>query len=207
MIGEIGWPSNGDRRAAAEATPDNQALFVRQFLERASRLDLDYYLMEAVDQPWKHATERAVGAHWGLLDAARQAKFAFTGPLQADPYWQGKALLSSALGLLALLPFLIVFAPMRLAGRLMFGLSLQAVASFFVLLAALPLAHYLRPLDMLFLILLVPALVMMGVILLVQIFEFAELYWPGSLQNQVTLQPLAGWCAGPLRQHSSGLLQ
>ena len=132
-----------------------------------------------------------------MLDAARQAKFAFTGRVQADPYWQGKALLSSALGLLALLPFLIVFAPMRLAGRLMFGLSLQAVASFFVLLAALPLAHYLRPLDMLFLILLVPALVLMGVILLVQIFEFAELYWPGSLQNQVTLQPLAGGAPAP----------
>ena len=197
VIGEIGWPSNGDRRAASEATPDNQALFVRQFLERASRLDLDYYLMEAVDQPWKHATEKAVGAHWGLLDAARQAKFAFTGPVQADPYWQGKALLSSLLGGLALLPFLLAFAPMRLAGRLMFGLSLQAVASFFVLLAALPLAHYLRPLDMLFLILLVPALVMMGVILLVQIFEFAELYWPGSLQNQVTLQPLAAGAPAP----------
>ncbi|MGB8147905.1 MAG: benzoate transporter, partial [Azonexus sp.] len=187
VIGEIGWPSNGDRRAAAEATPDNQALFVRQFLARASGLDLDYYLMEAVDQPWKHATEGAVGAHWGLLDAARQPKFALTGSVQADPYWQGKALLASTLGLLALLPFLIVFAPMRLPGRLMFGLSLQAVVSFFVLLAALPLAHYLRPLDMVFLILLVPALALMGVILLVQIFEFAELYWPGSLQNQVTL--------------------
>ncbi len=198
VIGEIGWPSNGDRRAASEATPDNQALFVRQFLARASRLDLDYYLMEAVDQPWKHATEQAVGAHWGLLDADRQAKFAFTGPVQADPYWQGKAVLSSLLGGLALLPFLLAFAPMRLAGRLMFGLSLQAVASFFVLLAALPLAHYLRPLDMVFLILLVPALIMMGMILLVQIFEFAELYWPGSLQNQVTLQPLASDAPAPL---------
>ena len=198
VIGEIGWPSNGDRRGAAEATPDNQALFVRQFLERASRLDLDYYLMEAVDQPWKHAIERTVGAHWGLLDAARQAKFAFAGPVQADPYWQGKALLSSVLGMLALLPFLLAFAPMRLAGRLTFGFSLQAVASFFVLLAALPLAHYLRPMDMLFLFLLVPALVIMGVILLVQVFEFAELYWPGSLQNQVTLQPLASGSPTPL---------
>ena len=89
----------------------------------------------------------------------------------------------------------------------MFGFSLQAVVSFFVLLAALPLAHYLRPMDMLFLILLVPALVIMGVILLVQVFEFAELYWPGSLQNQVTLQPLAQRCAGTLGQHSPGLLQ
>jgi exo-beta-1,3-glucanase (GH17 family) len=135
VIGEIGWPSHGDRVAAAEATPAAQARFVRAFLERASQLDVDYYLLEAVDQPWKRATEGAVGAHWGLLDAARQAKFAFTGPLQADPFWPGKALISSALGLLAIVPWLIVFSPMRLAGRVSFALSLQAVLSFAVLLA------------------------------------------------------------------------
>jgi hypothetical protein len=99
-----------------------------------------------------------------MLDAARQAKFAFTGPIHADPYWQGKALLSSALGLLALLPFLIVFAPMRLAGRLMFGLSLQAVASFFVLLQRFRWCITCGRWTCFF-ILLVPALVMMGVIL------------------------------------------
>jgi hypothetical protein len=106
------------------------------FLERRRPLDLDYYLMEAVDQPWKRAIEGAVGAHWGLLDAARQAKFAFTGTLQADPFWPGKALVSSALGLLAILPWLIAVSPMRLAGRMSFALSLQAVLSFAVFLLA-----------------------------------------------------------------------
>jgi exo-beta-1,3-glucanase (GH17 family)/cellulose synthase/poly-beta-1,6-N-acetylglucosamine synthase-like glycosyltransferase len=197
VIGEIGWPSNGDRLAAAQATPDAQARFVRAFLERAGPLGLDYYLMEAVDQPWKRATEGAAGAHWGLLDAARQAKFAFTGPLQSDPYWPGKALLSSALGLLAMLPWLIVFSPMRLAGRISFALSLQAVVSFAVLLAAVPLAHYLRPIDIVPLALLLPSLTMIAAILLVQLFEFAELFWPGSLRQQVALRPLVADAPAP----------
>ncbi len=191
VIGEIGWPSNGDRLAAALATPDREAVFVRTFLARAAPLDLDYYLMEAVDQPWKRATEGAVGAHWGLLDAARQAKFAFTGPLQADPYWPGKALLATALGLLTVIPLLIVVSPMRLAGRLSLALSVQAVISFAVLLVGVPLEHYLRPVDIVPLALLVPALAMIAAILLVQVFEFSELFWPGSLRRQATLRPLA----------------
>jgi len=197
VIGEIGWPSNGDRLAAAHATPDAQARFVRAFLERAGPLGLDYYLMEAVDQPWKRATEGLAGAHWGLLDAARQAKFAFTGPLQLDPYWPGKALLSSALGLLAMLPWLIVFWPMRLAGRMTFALSLQTVVSFAVLLATVPLARYLRPVDIVPLALLLPSLTMIAAILLVQLFEFAELFWHGSLRPPMTQRRLAAGAPAP----------
>lgn len=197
VIGEIGWPSNGDRRAAALATPDREAVFVRTFLARAAPLDLDYYLMEAVDQPWKRAIEGAVGAHWGLLDAARQAKFAFTGPLQADPYWPGKALLATALGLLTAIPLLIAVSPMRLAGRLSLALSLQAVISFTVFLIGVPLEHYLQPVDIVPLALLAPALAMIAAILLVQVFEFSELFWPGSLRRQVTLRPLAVDASAP----------
>jgi exo-beta-1,3-glucanase (GH17 family)/cellulose synthase/poly-beta-1,6-N-acetylglucosamine synthase-like glycosyltransferase len=197
VIGEIGWPSHGNRVAAAEATPAAQARFVRAFLERAARLDVDYYLLEAVDQPWKRATEGAVGAHWGLLDAARQAKFAFTGTLQADPFWPGKALVSSALGLLAILPWLITFSPMRLAGRISFALSLQAVLSFAVLLATALLADYLRPRDIVPLALLLPALAMIAAILLVQAFEFAELFWPWSLRHQAALRPLPAGAPAP----------
>ena len=197
VIGEIGWPSNGDRVAAAQATPDAQARFVRAFLERAGPLQLDYFLMEAVDQPWKRVTEGTAGAHWGLLDAARQAKFSFSGPLQPDPYWRGKALVSSALGLLAILPWLVAFAPMRLAGRMSFALSLQAVVSFAVVLATVPLEHYLRPVDIVPLGLLLPALTMIAAILLVQLFEFAELFWPGSLRRQVALRPLPAGAPAP----------
>jgi exo-beta-1,3-glucanase (GH17 family) len=86
VIGEIGWPSGGDAVRSALATPDAQAAFVREFLVRTQTMGLDYYLMEAVDQPWKRATEGAVGAHWGLLDASRRLKFSFSGPVQTDPY-------------------------------------------------------------------------------------------------------------------------
>jgi len=191
VIGEIGWPSGGEAVGVALATPDRQALFIRSFLARAKNLDLDYYLMEAVDQPWKHATEGAVGAHWGVMDAARQPKFEFTGPVYADPYWQSKALLASALGLGAMLPFLLAFPRMRAAGRLTFALTTQAVASFAVLLAAIPLADYLRPATGAVLLLLIPGLAMMAAIVLAQVFEFAELFWEGSLRRRSPPRPLA----------------
>lgn len=189
VIGEIGWPSGGDAVGAALATPAAQAAFVRGFLARAGTGALDYYLMEAVDQPWKRATEGSVGAYWGLLDAARQPKFALTGPVDADPYWLNKALIASGLGLAAMLPFLLAFAHMRLAGRLAFALSAQAVASCAVLLATLPLVHYLSPLDGLVWVALGLALAVMASILLAQAFEFAELFWDGSLRRQA--QPRA----------------
>ena len=196
VIGEIGWPSGGDAVKGAEASPDAQALFVRRFLARPEASGLDYYLMEAIDQPWKRATEGAVGAHWGLYDAARRAKFALTGPVEAEPYWRGKALISSALGLAGILPFLLAFRRMRLAGRLAFALSAQAVASFSVLLGALPLLNYLGPLDAAVLAVLVPALVVMAAILLAQTFEFAELFWEGSLRRRA--QPLPASPGAPL---------
>lgn len=190
VIGEIGWPSGGKPVGVALATPDAQARFIRAFLARTAGSQLDYYLMEAVDQPWKRATEGAVGAHWGMFDAQRRAKFDFAGPIDADPYWRGKALAASLLGLAAMLPFLLKFGRMRLAGRLLFAGSAQAVASFAVLLATLPLAHYLRPQDVLLLAVLVPALVLLAAILLAQVFEFAEVFWDGSLHRRAPPKPL-----------------
>ncbi len=191
VIGEIGWPSDGDPVGEAQPTPAAQAIFVRAFVARATALKLDYYLMEAVDQPWKQATEGAVGAYWGLLDAGRQPKFALTGPVHAEPYWHAKAAVSSLLGIAAMLPFLLAFARMRLAGRITFAVSAQAVASFAVLLATLPLDHYLRPVDAIVLALLVPALAFMATILLAQVFEFAEMFWAGSLRRRAPVRPLA----------------
>jgi hypothetical protein len=146
--------------------------------------------MEAVDQPWKRATEGRVGAFWGLRDAWREPKFEFSGPVYADPYWFGKAALSSVIALAALLPFLLRFATLRLPGRITFALALQAVASFVVLLAALPLDQYLRTWDVVLLMWLVPALALMGAILLAQVFEFAELFWDGSLSERAAPRPL-----------------
>ena len=56
VIGEIGWPSNGDRFKHAHASELAQAQFIRDFLATANGKNLDYFLMEAIDQPWKQAT-------------------------------------------------------------------------------------------------------------------------------------------------------
>ncbi len=197
VVGEVGWPAGGDAVGMAQPAPAAQAAFIRSFLARASALGLDYFLMEAIDQPWKRATEGAVGAHWGMMDAARRPKFGFDGPVYAEPHWRTKAALSAVLGLAAVLPFLVAFARMRLAGRVAFAVIAQAVASFAVLLATLPLEHYLRPLDAAVLAVLVPALVVMAAILLAQTFEFAELFWDGSLRRQASPRPLAPGARAP----------
>lgn len=201
VIGEIGWPSHGGSFASgygqAEANPAAQAQFVRAFLAVAAERKLDYYLMEAIDQPWKRATEGAVGAHWGMFDADRQAKFDFSGSVFSDPFWQTKAAWAVGLGLLLSLPVLLALPHLRLAGRIAYAASAQAVAAGGVLLAALPMADYLRPQDMAALVLLAPALLLMAAIVLAQCLEFAELFWPGSLRRLAAPRPLPAGTPAP----------
>ena len=199
VIAEVGWPSAGasiERRHhgvlnQASASPLEQARFLREFVASAQHRaePVEYYLMEAVDQPWKLATEGAAGPHWGVLDAHRQPKFNWVGPLEHNPYWLGQALASALLGLLVAWPILHRFHRMRLMGRLAFGLSVQAVATLAVTLVTQPLVVYLRLIDVLLLALLVPALMLMAAIILSQTLEFAELYWEGSLQRRSSGRP------------------
>ena len=190
VIGEIGWPSGGEAVGVALATADAQARFLREFLQRTDGSDLDYYLMEAVDQPWKRATEGPVGAHWGMLDAAREPKFAFVGPVYERPTWRTHAALSAALGFGLAFSFGLRFARMRLAGRIAFAFAAQLVASLGVVLLAAPLDHYLRAVDGLMLLWLIPGLALMAAIVLAQAFEFAELFWDGSLRRLAGPRPL-----------------
>jgi len=192
VIGEIGWPSGGTARGAAYATPAAQAQFIRRFLERASVLGLDYYLMEAFDQPWKVAIEGEAGPHWGLFDAYRHPKFVFAGVVETDLYWRGKAYAASALGLAVILPFLWAFAHLPLRARLTFALVAQMVASGTVLLVTLPLIDYLSRVETAVWLGLIPALLLMALILIAQTFEFAELYWPGGLRRVAAVKPASG---------------
>jgi exo-beta-1,3-glucanase (GH17 family)/cellulose synthase/poly-beta-1,6-N-acetylglucosamine synthase-like glycosyltransferase len=183
VIGEIGWPSQGDRREGANAGRLEQAEFIREFLARAQGRNWDYYLMEAIDQPWKQSTEGRVGAYWGLLDAERELKFELARPVASDPYWPVKALLAA---LVAVVPILLLVRRLpdwRWPSRLFMAGLIQGGAALLVWMIAIPFELYLGPLDWLGLVVLVPSITFMVLLVLVHGLEFSELFWSGNLRR------------------------
>lgn len=87
MIGETGKPSEGRQRETAVPSRVNEAKFIRGFVAMAEANGWHYNLIEAFDQPWKRASEGAVGGYWGLFDADRQDKGILAGPVTVMPYW------------------------------------------------------------------------------------------------------------------------
>ncbi len=197
VIGEIGWPSQGDRYDGAWTSPDFQARFIREFLARTKGKHVDYFLMEAIDQPWKTANEGRVGAYWGIFNADRTAKFDFEGPVEPDDHWMLKAVLASLAAFVPIMWFLGRFRAMRLPSRLAFAGMMQASASLMVWLVALPFEYYLRPIDWAALAVLVPTLLAMIAILLANGFEFSEMFWPGNLKRHFGLRPLPAGARQP----------
>jgi exo-beta-1,3-glucanase (GH17 family)/cellulose synthase/poly-beta-1,6-N-acetylglucosamine synthase-like glycosyltransferase len=106
VIAEFGWPSAGYNYLHANPGHFEQAKVIRDFVSRAEAYGIDYNVIEAIDQPWKTA-EGGVGPYWGLLDASRQAKFSWTGPI-TDPDFYKRAGLAVLLGLLLSLPILAI---------------------------------------------------------------------------------------------------
>ncbi|WP_369990294.1 beta (1-6) glucans synthase [Pseudomonas xanthosomatis] len=87
FIGETGWPSEGRQRETAVPSRVNEALFIRGFVALAEANGWHYNLIEAFDQPWKRASEGAVGGYWGLYDADRQDKGVLEGPVSNLSLW------------------------------------------------------------------------------------------------------------------------
>ena len=194
VVGEVGWPSGGSRVPVKNEDPNAQvtystasvadeAQFIRGFLPEAKKENLDYFLMEAFDQPWKRVNEGRTGAYWGVFNADRQLKFAFDGPVVADPAWPRKAVVASILALLPIVAFCIAFARFRIGGRLFFGIVIQAAMTLVVWLVTLPFEFYLNTLDWTMLALLLPALAAMLMILLANAFEFTEVVWQKRWQR------------------------
>lgn len=102
LIGETGWPSEGRQRETAEPSRVNEARFIRGFVALAEANGWRYNLIEAFDQPWKRASEGAVGGYWGLYDADRQDKGVLEGPVSNLALWPQWWLASAALMLTVL---------------------------------------------------------------------------------------------------------
>jgi cellulose synthase/poly-beta-1,6-N-acetylglucosamine synthase-like glycosyltransferase/exo-beta-1,3-glucanase (GH17 family) len=87
VIGEFGWPSAGHNFESAVPSPISQAVILRDFVARANASDIDYNIVEAIDQPGK-LFEGNVGPYWGILDASLRPKFFWSGPIVDPNYWK-----------------------------------------------------------------------------------------------------------------------
>jgi exo-beta-1,3-glucanase (GH17 family)/cellulose synthase/poly-beta-1,6-N-acetylglucosamine synthase-like glycosyltransferase len=104
VIAEFGWPSAGYNLRSADPGPFEQAAVLRSFVTRAEAIGMEYNIVEAVDQPWKFF-EGGVGPYWGILNAAREPKFSWTGPIVNPDYWK-LATIAVLVGILMSLPIL-----------------------------------------------------------------------------------------------------
>src|SRR6476660_4042688 len=104
VIAEFGWPSAGYNLRNAEPGTFEQASVLRNFVTRAEAIGMEYNIVEAIDQPWKFF-EGGVGPYWGILNAAREPKFAWSGPVVDEAYWK-LATIALLVGVLLSLPIL-----------------------------------------------------------------------------------------------------
>lgn len=104
VIAEFGWPSAGYNLQNAEPGTFEQASVLRNFVSRADAIGMEYNIVEAIDQPWKFF-EGGVGPYWGILNASREPKFAWTGPIVNENYWK-LAAVAVLVGILLSLPIL-----------------------------------------------------------------------------------------------------
>ncbi|HET7561354.1 MAG TPA: glycosyltransferase [Rhodanobacteraceae bacterium] len=177
VIGEVGWPSNGNRFEFAKPSTANQAIFLREWFQVARERHLDYYIMEAIDQPWKERVSGRTEAYWGVFNANRQLKFPLTGPVLEDATWPWKALASALLALLPMIWFAWRFARFKVAGRFVYLALAQLAAGLIVWSVTVPFQFYLSVVDWAFLIVLFPAQLAILAILLINGFEFVEVLW------------------------------
>jgi len=177
VIAEVGWPSNGRTRRAAVASEANEAIFLRVFLARAAAENYVYYVMEAFDQPWKRATEGAVGAYWGVYDVERQPKFAFAEPVVEVPQWRILAALSVVIAAATLAVLFTDSRTLRRRGRSFLAVIAYAAATTAVWIVYEYSQQYLTVGAVLVGLLLVVGMVGVIVLLLTEAHEWAEALW------------------------------
>ncbi|WP_019645486.1 glycoside hydrolase family 17 protein [Novispirillum itersonii] len=99
LVGEIGWPSTGRQREAAEASLVNETRFIRGVLQMTAAEGWRANLIEATDQPWKRQLEGTTGGFWGVLGEGGTPKITLAGPVVEIADWQRWLLASVAVGL------------------------------------------------------------------------------------------------------------
>jgi exo-beta-1,3-glucanase (GH17 family)/cellulose synthase/poly-beta-1,6-N-acetylglucosamine synthase-like glycosyltransferase len=139
VIAEFGWPSAGYNLKKGMPGPFEQAVTLRNFVSRAEAIGMEYNIVEAIDQPWKFF-EGGVGPYWGILNAAREPKFAWSGPVVDDAYWK-LATIALLVGVLMSLPILRL-GEVTVMQSLMLSASANAVGAWVATVFAYWNGHY-----------------------------------------------------------------
>jgi exo-beta-1,3-glucanase (GH17 family) len=79
VLVETGWPTEGEQKGEAVASPANARRFLDSFRDWARSHGVSYYYFEAFDELWKATHEGQVGAHWGIWDQDGNLKPVMTG--------------------------------------------------------------------------------------------------------------------------------
>jgi len=66
IIGETGWPSEGEIRGNAIPSEENQKIYLSDFISMADSNKIDYFYFEIFDEKWKSKLEKEAGSHWGM---------------------------------------------------------------------------------------------------------------------------------------------
>ena len=142
MIAEFGWPSAGYNRRDANPGKLAQAEVLRDFVNRAEALGIDYNIIEAYDQPWK-TFEGGVGPYWGMFDTSRQPKFPWSGPITNPDHWK-LASIAVLIGVLLSLPVL-TLAGATLGQAAILTAAAHVVGGWFAIVFAYWNGHYFVP--------------------------------------------------------------
>src|SRR5262249_39687875 len=153
-------------KRAAHASSADQAYFIRSFVKQAAQANYDYYLIEAFDQPWKGASEGAVGAYWGLLNAEGQPKFSFTGILRSFPEWRLYAVAAAILTLLFGLSILGRMPRVRTKGYVVMGGLVAVVTTGILMVVDASALEYVTPREIVFYLALIPLVLLSCTVIL-----------------------------------------
>jgi exo-beta-1,3-glucanase (GH17 family)/cellulose synthase/poly-beta-1,6-N-acetylglucosamine synthase-like glycosyltransferase len=194
VIAEFGWPSAGYNLKNANPGRLAQAQVLRDFVTRADALGIDYNIVEAFDQPWK-IFEGGVGPYWGIFDASRAPKFAWTGPLVDADHWKlmGIAVL---VGVLLSLPIL-GLAGATLGQAVTLATATHIVGAWAAAVFAYAYQHYLVPGAIFALVLGLILLVPLVLIMLARIDEIAAIAFGPKPRRLLASPPLAPAGYGP----------
>jgi exo-beta-1,3-glucanase (GH17 family)/glycosyltransferase involved in cell wall biosynthesis len=188
MLAEIGWPSAGKWRHRAEPSVINQALFLRRFLNRATKNNINYNIIEAFDQPWKRAFEWTVGTHWGIWDANRNQKFSMVEPVLEMKQWPIQAIAATILAIIPVIWFLYNWRHLHIRGKIFFAALVQGSASLIIWTMSIPMIRDFAPSPELMYSVLLPAQLILLVIVLIAGYEITELTWVRQIRRKFTIE-------------------